>query len=120
MSAFFRLVQGNEAATNSVEVWISIPTTSISDLAMIATPPWVSFSRSFLATNLNSGGRISLSVMLTMLIGVISRYYDLATLKNEYVRVLASMDVPMGRPDSSVGRLALTSWISLPRRFESR
>ena len=63
MSVFFRLVQGNEAATNSVEVCLSISTPSISVLAMIATPTWASFSQSFLATNLNSGGRISLSVM---------------------------------------------------------
>ena len=39
MSGFFKLVHGNEAAANSVEVWMSISTPSISDLAMIATLP---------------------------------------------------------------------------------
>ena len=39
MSGFFNLVQGNEAGTNLVEVWMSISTPSISDLAMIAIPP---------------------------------------------------------------------------------
>ena len=63
MIGFLRLVHGNEAATNSAEVWTSISTPSMSDLAMIATPPWASFSRSFLATNLWFGGRVSLSVI---------------------------------------------------------
>ena len=39
MGGFFKLMHGNEAATNSVEVWMSISTPSISDLAIIATPP---------------------------------------------------------------------------------
>ena len=39
MCGFFKLVHGNEAATYLVKVWMSISTLSISDQAMIATPP---------------------------------------------------------------------------------
>ena len=55
MSGFIRLVYGNEAATNSVDIWTSISIPSMSDLAAITTPPLASFSWSFMAANLKFG-----------------------------------------------------------------
>ena len=52
MRGFLRDEQGNAAATNSVLKWVSISEATMSDLAIIATPPLELPGLSLLAKNL--------------------------------------------------------------------